>query len=510
MPGVVSNEELLGEGDILQTEMRSLQENLKNETRNMHSANDQISKIVEDLEETQTALRVTLKLVKIDAIMQKIKLLNESKKFKNIHNQLNLLEAIVEDPEDKIIRRLDCIKSLKHRITVERCNLKSNLENDFNRLIQLKEKNFPKTRAVTCIISKNVEEIVDCIHALVECGFVFESFIEFLMKNVFGPVVSRAVSLDIKENDRDFIMSLSYSTEPVTDDLRPTYPIVVHNLEEILTFFINMNIVDSEGHHFLATTFQEERIKVMDMLFNNCLKFCIPKTFEEKAKCTMKEDIHKLSQIFLTLHFSDEEELDLVNKLCDKIDDHFHQQFTENVQTSASELLKRDLHDMILISDDATFTTSTPLTFPKAMISKSTLELIKLLERMLQQANECEKTDVEKRKNLLDTIKNVLENYTFTVQLHHSQLLTKIPQQSALFYNNCHYLSNWILTNKEFQVNGAGSVVNDLKRQGEEFFDCQVAKQKIQLLDILKDFGKILLKKNIFCSKLKNSKNTLK
>lgn len=495
MPGVTSNEELLHEGDILQAEMKTIKENLNNETKNMHSANDQISRLVEDLEETQTALRVTLKLVKIDAIMQKIKLLNESKKYKDIHGQLNALQKILEDPEDKIIQRLDCIKSLKHRIIVERCNLKSNLENEFNRLIQLKEKNFPKARAVTCVISKNINAIVDCIHALVECGFVFESFVEFLMKNVFGPVVSRAVSLDIKENDRDYIMSLSYSTETITDDLRPTYPIVAHNLEQILKFFISMNIVDNQGHHFLALTFKDERINILEMLFENCLKFCIPKTFEEKSQCTMKDDIHKLTQIFFNYHLSDTDDVELAEKICEKIDDHFNQQFTQNVQASASELLKRDLHDMILISDDATFTTSTPLTFPKAMISKSTLELIKLLERILQQAKECEKSDEEKRKNLLDTIKSVLENYTFTIQLHHSQLLSKIPQQSALFYNNCYYLSNWILTNKELEFNDNGFVITELKRQGEEFFNCQVAKQKIQLLDILKDFGKIIKKK---------------
>lgn len=484
----MSNEELLKEGGILQNEMKSMQENLKNELNSMHTANDQISKLVENLEETQTALRVALKLVKIDAIMQKIKLLKESHKYKDIHKQLNSLEGIIKDPEDTIICRLDCIKSLLFKMTVERGSLKLNLENEFNRLVQLKEKNFPKTCAITCIISKNTEAIVDCIYALIECGFVFNYFVEFIMNNVFEPTTGRAVSLDIKENDRDYIMSLSYSTEKVTDDIRPTYPIVFQNLEDIVKFFLNMNISDNEGHHFLAKTFKNEKSKIMDMLFNNCLKHCIPKTFEEKTQCSMKDDIRKLCETFMELHFSDTIEEELIEEVNDKIDDYFHQQFTHNVQASASELLKRDLHDMILISDDATFTTSTPLTFPKAMISKSTLELIKLLECILQQAIECEGSDEMKKTNLLDTIKNVLENYTFTIQLHHAQLLTKIPQQSALFYNNCHYLSNWILTNKEFVQ--AEIVVNDLKRQGEEFFDCQVAKQKIQLMDILKDFGR--------------------
>jgi Centromere/kinetochore Zw10 len=118
------------------------------------------------------------------------------------------------------------------------------------------------------------------------------------------------------------------------------------------------------------------------------------------------------------------------------------------------------------------------------MISKSTLELIKLLENIIQQSDSS-----EKKRNMQESIKNVIENYTFSVQLHHAQLLSKIPQQSALFYNNCNYLGNWVLTNKDLDYSDMGNVVHELKREGVEFFDCQVAKQKIQLLDILKDFG---------------------
>ena len=425
IPGVVSNEEVLHEGSILQNDMKRVRENLSNEVKNMHSANDQISRIVEDLEETQAALRVSLKLVKIDAIIHKMKLCNESKRYKDIHHHLISLENLLEDPEDKIIRRLDCIKSLKHRLTVEHCNLKFNLENEFNRLVQMKEKSFPKTRAITCLISKNIQEVIDCIHSLIECEFNFEAFIQFALTNIFSPVTSRAVSLDIKENDRDYIMSLSYSTEPVTDELRPTYPTVFQNIQEILKFFFHMNVVDSEGNYFLATTLNDEKSNIANLLFENCLKYCIPKTFEEKSKSTIKDDVRQLiaEKLFAELHLFNSEESELIEEIFKKIDNHFHHQFTHNVQASANDLLKRDLHDMILISDDATFTTSTPLTFPRAMISKSTLELIKLLERILHQAKECEKSEEEKKKSLIDTIKCVLENYSFSIQLHHSQLL---------------------------------------------------------------------------------------
>jgi centromere/kinetochore protein ZW10 len=85
-------------------------------------------------------------------------------------------------------------------------------------------------------------------------------------------------------------------------------------------------------------------------------------------------------------------------------------------------------------------------------------------------------------------VKAVLENYSFTIQLHHSQLLSKIPQQSAIFYNNCMYLCNWIALNNDLENCGMEVVMHELTVQAQEFFDCQIAKQKIQLLEILKEF----------------------
>lgn len=484
VPSVTSNEEVLHEGGILQSEMRSIQENLNNEMKNMHQSNDQISKLVEDLEETQKALKISLKLVKIDAFMHKIKLCNESKRYNDIHEHLRSIEKLIEDPKDKIIRRLDCIKNMKHRLTVERCNLKFTLEAEFNRLIQMKEKSFPKTRAVTFNISKNTCELIDCIHALFECEFSFDSFITFIMENIFQPVVSRAVSMDIKENDREFIMSLSYSVEAISDELRPTYPTVYQNLEEILKLFLNMNVVNLEGNHFLGITFNEQKPKIMNMIFQECLKYCIPKTFEENAQSTMKDDMRKFSHLLTEFHLFENDEHEMIEGICARIDEHFNQQFTKNVQALSTELLKHDLHNMILISDDTTLSTTTPLTFPKSQISKSTLELIKLLEKIIEQGKESGNLS-----EVHNAIKSVLESYTFSIQLHHSQLLSKIPQQTALFYNNCNYLSNWALTNQNLDFTNMGNVLHELKQQGEEFFECQVAKQKIQLLDILKEFG---------------------
>lgn len=494
MPVFISNESLLQEGSHLEHDVMNLKENFNSESTSMLKANEELYKLVEDLQESQLGLTISLKLVKIDSLMEKIKLYNDTQNYKEVNQLLNTIQLLIGDPDDKIIRRLEMYKSLRLRLVLERENMLKNLDIQFNKLIQMKQKTFPKARSVTLVISKNKSEIAECINSLLECDYNFEILIEFFMKNIFEPIVCRAVSLDVKENDREFTMVLSYSVEPVSDELRPSYEVVFINLRTVLFFLLDMSVVITNGSHFLAHIFHDERKQIFDMIFNECLVYNIPKTFEERNQSTLNADITKLGKHFIDLHFFEStNERETLDAYCEKIDNLFFQQFTKNVQASANEILKRDLHDMILMSDDSTLSTSTPLTFPKSMVSKSSLELIKLLEKIIRQATSCGKDDEAKRKNLLASVKSVLENYTFTVQLHHSQLLSKIPQQSALFYNNCMYLCNWIALCSDLENCEVDAVINELKRQGEEFFECQVVKQKIQLLEILKEFGKSLL-----------------
>lgn len=490
MPEIVSNEALLEEGSILENEMINLKDSLNNESTNMlKTASEEVSRLTEELNENQLSLFTSLKLVKIDSLLHKIKPHNEAKNFKKVHNLLNEVQLLIGDPDDKIIRRLEIYKNIKVKLTVERESLMKNLMGQFGNLILTKQKTFPKNQSITFIISKNSKELVECIHTLLDCDYDFKNFVDFCMVNIFQPIASRAVSLDIKENDREATMILMHSLEPVSDQLRPNYEIVFLNIRSVLFHLLHMNVVILDNHHFLKFLFNDLKTKIFDMIFDECVKYNIPKTYDEKNHSTIDADIRKLCKTFVDLNFFESIDEKDIQNYCNQIEDLFFDQFTKNVQSSASEILKRDLHEMTHISDDATLSTTTPLTFPRSMISKSTLELINLLEKIIREATSCSIEDQQKKTNLLNSVKVVLDNYSFTIQLHHSKLLSKIPQQSALFFNNCMYLCNWIALNDAFEGFNIEVVCAELKNQGEEFFECQVAKQKIQLLEILKEFG---------------------
>lgn len=494
MPTVINNEALIEEGFYLEKDLKNVQENIASEGKNIYEANDEISKLVEELEEANIKLNLSMKLTKIDKLLGKIKLYNETEKYTEINNILNAIQLLVDDPEDAIIRRLDMYKNLKTRLALERGNMLKNLECRFNNLVQMKEKSFQKTRAITMIVTKNQDKLFDCANAITESEYDFTTMTDFFMSNIFEPIISRAVSYEVTESENDYSMNLSYSTEPIAAELRPNHVTVFSNIANILNFLVCMNIQLETKEFFLAHIFENHRKELFELIFNECLVHSIPKTFEEKSKCTMTEDIARLSVLFVETNFlkpaSDESESDeKLESYSHKVDDLFYQQFTKNIQASASELLKRDLHDMMLISEDTTISTNTPLTFPRSMISKSTLELVRLLEKIIKQAIACSEDD-EKQTNLMNAVKTVLENYTFTIQLHHSKFMSKIPQQSALFYNNCMYLSNWLTSNRDTDHCSLDQVGEDLENQGWEILEVQIAKQKIQLLEILNEFGK--------------------
>ncbi|CAO1433920.1 unnamed protein product [Diamesa serratosioi] len=495
-----NNEHLIDEGDLLKDELSNFQENLQNETKNkIYSAHDELSKHIEELEESELGLNISMKLMKIDTLLQKINQLNESENYAKINRVLTSINILINDPNDKIIRRLEMYKNLKLRLLQEQEKMVFNLEKRFSEIISMKEKSFPNMKSVTITVSKNSTKIVDTVNALIYADYDLSKVTMFLMDNVFEPIISRAVSLEINQNEKEFLLNLSYSMKPVTDELRPNYKVIFDNLKQTLQFLVNMNIQlvnnqTKQSQYLLEMMFQTKRDDLFEVLFNDCIIHAIPETIEEKENSTLMEDILKLNDLFIEINFFDGNVGATVNCADNKlksyaqnVEDLFNKQFSKNILASSSELLKRDLHDMILVSEESSAASAcnSPLIFPRSMISKSTIDFIKLLDRIIHQANG---TENELSKNLFASIASALENYSFTIQLHHSKFLSKIPQQSALFYNNCMYLSHWISTNQEIENQNFENVAKTLQEQGLEIFDCQVAKQKIQLLEILKDY----------------------
>lgn len=84
----------------------------------------------------------------------------------------------------------------------------------------------------------------------------------------------------------------------------------------------------------------------------------------------------------------------------------------------------------------------------------------------------------------------LLETYIDEVPKVHKKLLQSIPQQSALFHNNCMYLTHWVAQHANKDIESCPSLVKVLQATGTKYLRVQIAYQESILMEIMSGFGK--------------------
>lgn len=100
-----------------------------------------------------------------------------------------------------------------------------------------------------------------------------------------------------------------------------------------------------------------------------------------------------------------------------------------------------------------------------------------------------ESSQDELTSRLMATIPTIVDRYLTEVPNCHSKLLLNIPQQTALFHNNCMYLAYWLTMNAAKINEPVATLVKSLHVCGSEHFVRQSSNQREQLMAILKEFG---------------------
>lgn len=429
-------------------------------------------------------MRTAMKLLRID---DKFKILDESKSSNDQRKIMELigeLKILINDPKDKILPKLDCYQNIKIRYQIESELMLHNLKLKFESLIQLKEKSFQNTKSVTVKITKNRDELYETIIALINSKYNPKKMCDFLLENIFEPIIKKPVSMEVinRENDEDVSMIISFSLKDNKVSLRPNYKIVFENIQKAVECLSFMNISISEEKSVFSIFGDYIKEQFIKMLINECVSYSIPGTMDEMDESTLIEDVLNLNNFLVSKQFLTDSDDHLI-KYSEKIDLLFQNRFCSNIIDNSIDIMHMDLHDMVLVSDnnDTRFTTA----FPSCMISKSILDLIKLMEKIIKQSENV-KNEIADR--LHSSISIILDRYLTEVPAYHSKLLHNIPQQTALFHNNCMYLAHWLQKTSNMGREYFESIGNAIHNMGKEYFNIQIKNQKIQIMDILKEF----------------------
>lgn len=508
------NNEYLELADHLTHEVDKLLGNIERDSKDEILAGaEDVQHYLHELDEIRIGLRVNQRLLKIDGLFQTLEDLKKNQSFAEIRDTINSLrDAIFDDQDKEVIRELACFQNMKLKWHIEHETLLATLQTQFNSFVQLQEKVFQNTKCVTVKVSNDKQALQNILQMLFETNFNAQRLYTFFMKNVFEPIITRPVSLETSklnpkeermENEYNtFMMSFSTKTQLFgeSNHLRPNYKHVFAYLGKVFHILSNINIqLPTEKWIFqqMAERIGDDFLK---LLIDECLTYAIPDTIEGLSISELAKEIKEFDQILKNHHFVTEDSASKLTEFADKIDVIFKKRFCLNIVERATEIMHKDLHEMHVVDD-----MKTNGAFPRCMVSRNTFELIDLMEKVLHEANDLSGkqvdayvlTDIQER--LQATIPIILERYADETINAHGKFLQTIPQQTALFHNNCAYLAWWF--NNCGNDTGTGgdivqserrdSIVSGLQEQGSKQFALQIANQRSQLMEILKEFGKI-------------------
>lgn len=109
------------------------------------------------------------------------------------------------------------------------------------------------------------------------------------------------------------------------------------------------------------------------------------------------------------------------------------------------------------------------------------------MDRVLRQPTD--KTAESTPDPLAGVVAQLLETYIDEVPKVHKKLLQSIPQQSALFHNNCQYLTHWVAQHANNGIESYPSLVKMLQSTATKHLRVQLNYQQSILMDIMSGFG---------------------
>lgn len=431
---------LLNETERLTEDITNLKKLAEELTRKkVVEAEADLQQIKSQLYETDAALSVTGALISVHEACETINVLQDQGSFADAINELKRVQLFINDiPQDERVCVVDeLIQNLK---ITEVCLINKMKTIFFENVILHVEK-----ESVTLKIHENADEIKEILKAFAlssSCIEPLDHLTKFLWDNVFVNVVDKLVSVETLKEGNMSVLRINIVGEGKKSD----YKVVFNNLIAVLGFLkASCDFKLIENLTALKYIGQDIRDNLSELIIKHCLEYTIPNSKEglEKYKKVI-EDTENLQQELINADIFIEDTKSII-EYANNIDILFINKKCSEYSNTALALMKKDLHDMTEVGSARD--PKNPLVdvpedeFPRCAVSKSCLELLQLAESLLQQ---CATSSDVCAGRLLCTAQNIFYKYGSTVQEHHQKLLETIPQQVALFYDNCQYMAHRI------------------------------------------------------------------
>lgn len=431
------NKDLFDKAQQLEEEMKTLKKSGENAIKKeLTKANEELEKHINDLNDIECSLSFVTMLCTFNEQLNQFTNFLNRKQYLECMKLICDLEKLVKDvlAEEENLKVLNVIRQ---QILENKNTLLRDLSNIFTDYVNTKT----QSNVVTLKIKKNLNNLQDVLFALHYNNpdiYYLHELSKFLWNSYFIPIVNTTVKLAVKDENGFNVLEIT----DVDSTEKSDYTQVFVNLTTVLEFLkSSFDLQLNENLTSLKYIGENIRDNLSELIIKNCLEDTIPSTAEglQKYKVVI-EDTQKLEDVLRKCDIFNETTASLF-EYANNIDILFINKKCQEYLSTAEEIMKKDLHDMSEVG--VPYNPDKPMEVPvtellQCSVSKSVIALGHFVEGIIQQAVAA--SDVCAGR-LYCTVKNIVLKYGQFIPQYHSKLLQAIPQQIALFHNNCLYLS---------------------------------------------------------------------
>lgn len=431
------NADLLYKARKAHVEMDELKQTIEGLKKNdLVQASAEIKNLEEELKMVQLEVQLVLPLCEINEDLLAFDGFLVTKSYVKCMELVKKMLAMINSVPDN--ECLDALIELNSIIWTKREQLFGELHDVFtdsvittsddNKIVlKIKQNNTELEEALTALYIENNSKI-----------YLLQKFVIFLRDEVLIALIDYVTQINI-QNDMSFNI-LEIEKKAKKPD---TYNNVFKRIECFTQFlFEHFNLeLDSNTTttSYIGTNLRDH---LSELLINNCLERTIPSTMEglEEYNVVIK-DTEQLQKTLVKYNIFDENTMS-IQDYANNINVLFINKKCLEYSKLAESIMKKDLHDMTEVGvpyDPNNPSGYDPASFHQCSVSKSVIELCTLCEKIIERAIDSSEVFCGP---LVCTAQNIVYKYGSFVSEYHKRLLQTIPQQIALFYNNCDYLSH--------------------------------------------------------------------
>ncbi|XP_033336792.1 zeste-white 10 kinetochore protein [Megalopta genalis] len=505
------DQHLVLKGETLLEEFNELQKRIDDQVKiELSGSTKELKTLSQALKESNMMLQLSNQLLTLHKCIKSIKNYEEEKSYINAAKKLCEMQTILYNSQSDL-RDLDIFTAIEEEYLSLYTSFLPNTSSLLHERICWTGIEDKDSNIITLSVKdelNDMQQLIQGLHCIDNLSSHLHKFATTLMDHVINPIINDDCSV--------YVTNTKIFTIKILDKKKsPSYKSVLYNLELLFKFlYQHFNIITHDKETFLNEIKPHLLDRLSASLTTNCISRIVPTSSADLKNFTpIVQTIFDFQNFLVDIGFLTPEEL-FLSEYTKNIDKLFIERICQDLLAKARNIMKKDLHDCI------TYEPQEPLEFsgeaydyndmkidlklndktfqlPKCQISKSAKETLDIARSILDEA--CNSSDTCALR-LFYTCRNVFEMYSGLVPEHHRKFLETIPQQVAVFHNNCMYLAHNLLTLgheyrdklpeslKDYNLAFADQILI-LRDVGSAYFLEHMKYQRNIIFDILKESG---------------------